>query len=640
MKILHLEDNSTDAELVREILAAEFSGCAITVVQSREPFLAGLAADPAPDLIISDFSLPSFDGPAALALVRERTPGIPFIFLSGSIGEEHAIATIRAGAYDYVLKGNLARLAVVIRRALDDFAQRRHHKEDERRLLELAGIIERATEAIVVSDMAGRITLWNDGAARLYGIRAADAMGRPAEEILSHNELVHVRAARDPAFETGEWQQELSLTTRDGRNIIIDLRMTLVRDDAGRPSARLSVATDITEKKQLAEQLLRAQRLESLGLLAAGIAHDLNNVLAPVLMSAPLLRQRATAAEDLRVLDILEKSAERGTALVRQVLGFVHGVGGGFRLTQVKHLLRDVGDVIQASFPKSIVLDEHVPGDLWPIQANPTQIHQILLNLAVNARDAMLPRGGTLHLRAKNLLLAEQDARAIAGAQPGAFLVLNVGDTGTGMTPEVLARIWEPFFTTKGEGKGTGLGLSTVRGIAAAHGGFVTVDTRVGRGTTFRVFLPADQRADDPRSTDLTPTTPRGQGELILVVDDEVNVRDVAAAILTQHGYRVITCSDGVQAIGLFTERDAEIRAVVTDINMPNLDGAAFALVLRRLRPDVKILAMTGLGSSGSLHAAEPEAFAAMIQKPFTIDVLLTALRQVLHDDLPAAPLR
>ena len=640
MKVLHLEDNAGDAALVHAMLAAEFPGCAVAGARSRGEFLARLGEAPAPDLVLSDFSLPAFDGLAALALAGERLPDVPFIFVSGSIGEERAIRAVRGGAYDYVLKDNLARLPMVVQRALAEFALRRHRREDERRLLELAGIIERATEAIVVSDMAGRITLWNDGAARLYGIRAADAVGRPAADLLAHDAFAHAHAARDAAFETGEWQQEAGIATADGRNLVVDIRMTLVRDDAGRPSARLSIATDITEKKKLEGQFLRAQRLESLGMLAAGIAHDLNNVLTPVLMSATLLRQRATAVEDLRVLDILEQSAERGSALVRQILGFAHGTGGGFRPVQVKHLLRDVCHIVEATFPKSIALDEQVPGDLWPIQANPTQVHQILLNLAVNARDAMAPRGGTLRLRAENVRLAEREAQAVVGAKPGAFLVLEVGDTGTGIPPGVLARIWEPFFTTKGEGKGTGLGLATVRGIAAAHGGFVTVETCVGQGTTFRVFLPADGQPGDEAAAVSSPALPRGRGELVLIVDDEAHVGDVAAAILTRHGYRTLTCRDGVEAVTVFAERRTEIQVVVSDVNMPILDGPALTVVLRRLRPDVPILTMTGLDDRGAAPAAEPAEFTMTIRKPFTAETLLTALHRVRHGEPAAAAVR
>ncbi|MDB6126296.1 MAG: hybrid sensor histidine kinase/response regulator [Verrucomicrobia bacterium] len=632
MKILHLEDNPRDAELVTLTLIAEFPGCTITTVVRRDDFLAGLAESP--DLVLSDFSLPGFSGLEALALVRELQPQIPFVFLSGTIGEERAIAAVLAGAYDYVLKDNMARLPVVLRHVLDDSAQRRVREKDERRLRELADIIERSTEAIVVSDMSMRITLWNEGAARLYGVPAAEAVGRTSEEVFPAGELLPLRTAREATLETGDWRHELSVTTRDGRNIVVDLHMTLVRDAAGQPTARLTIATDITEKKKLEEQFLRAQRVESLGLLAAGIAHDFNNILAPMVMAMPLLRQRATHPGDIRMLEILEKNTERGAGLVRQILGFARGASGTLQLTQVKHLLRDVAEVIEASFPKSIVLDEQVPTNLWPIHVNPTQIHQVLLNLAVNARDAMLPRGGTLRLRAENQQLGESAVRD--GAQPGCFLVLEVADTGTGMSSEILAHIWEPFFTTKGEGKGTGLGLSTVRGIAAAHRGFVTVESRIGHGTTFRVFLPASQADEQDKCVSTAAAIPRGRGQLILVVDDEANVRDVAEAILIHHGYRVLACKDGVEAIGLFTEHSAAIQMVITDINMPNLDGAALARVLLRLKPDLRILGMTGLGSSGAPGTLETVSFSAKLPKPFNADALLGAVHRLLNN-APAA---
>jgi PAS domain S-box-containing protein len=494
MKILHIEDDPNDAELVRDIVEREFPGCVITHVDTLERLLAGLAPGTAPDLILADFSLQGFDGLAALELVRRHAPHIPFVFVSGSIGEERAISALRGGAYDYVLKDNPARLPVVIRHALNDFAQRLTTESNQRQLLELAGIIKRAAGAIVVSDMAGRITLWNDGAARLYGVPEAEVLGRRAEDIFPNTEMARVRDAREATMDGGEWRRELSVTTRDGRDIVIDVHMSLVRDSYGRPTARLISATEITEKKRLEEQVLRAQRVETLGTLAAGIAHDFNNVLTPVDMVASLLRRRVTDPRDVQMLDILEKSAARGAGLVRQILGFARGASGGLQLTQVSHLLRDVAEIIQASFPKSITLVQEVSPGLWPIQANPTQIHQVLLNLAVNARDAMLPKGGTLALGAENRVLDAAAAQTLEGARPGEYIVLRVADTGTGMSPEVLSRMWEPFFTTKDEGKGTGLGLSTVRGIAAAQGGFVAVETRVGAGSTFRIFLPAASR--------------------------------------------------------------------------------------------------------------------------------------------------
>ena len=497
MRILHLEDDPNDAELVRAIVSSEFPDCSITHVDSRERFLARLAPGLEPDLILADFSLPGFNGLAALELAQRHAPLVPFVFVSGSIGEERAIAALRGGAYDYVLKDNPARLPVVIRHALDDSERRRLTEASQRQLLELAGIIKRAAGAIVVSDMAGRITLWNDGAARLYGVTEAEVMGRTAEDIFPSTEVEQVRDAREATLDGGEWRRELSVTTRDGRDIVIDVHMSLVRDSSGRPTARLTIATDITERKKLEEQVLRAQRVETLGMLAAGIAHDFNNVLTPVDMVASLLRMRVTDPRDVQMLDILEKSAQRGAGLVRQILGFARGASGGSQLTQVGHLLRDVGEIVQASFPKSITLVREVNPDLWTTHANPTQIHQVLLNLAVNARDAMMPKGGTLTIGAENRVLDVPTARALEGARPGEFIILRVSDTGTGMSPEVLSLMWEPFFTTKGEGKGTGLGLSTVRGIAAAHGGFVAVETQVGSGSTFRIFLPASKTGGD-----------------------------------------------------------------------------------------------------------------------------------------------
>jgi CheY-like chemotaxis protein len=349
-------------------------------------------------------------------------------------------------------------------------------------------------------------------------------------------------------------------------------------------------------------------------------------------MAAPLLRQHATATTDLQILDILESSAKRGTSLVRQVLAFSHGAGGGrLQPMQFRHLFRELRDFLGASFPKSIVLEEDVAPDLWPFLADPTQIHQVLLNLCVNARDAMLPRGGTLRLGAANASLDGPAAAAFEGGRPGDFVVFEVGDTGSGMTPETLARIWEPFFTTKAEGHGTGLGLSTVRGIVARHHGFITVKTIVGHGTTFRFFLPAaESRGAEPPSS-RSPFLPRGSGELVLVVDDEPSVCEIACRILTQFGYRAFGCSDGVEAINYFTSHAADVQLVITDVNMPKLDGPSLALVLQRLRPDLKILAMSGLEAAGP--AGSPH-FTERLQKPFTAERLLLTVNRL----LPAVP--
>ncbi|ACB74233.1 response regulator [Opitutus terrae] len=503
--------------------------------------------------------------------------------------------------------------------------------ETERQLRAQADILNKAGDAIIVTDPNGRVTFWNQGAERTFGWSAAEALDRLEHELFPSRTVAEEDAANQAAAENREWRGEVRLADRQGVVHVMETRLTPIRDDAGRPQGRLSIATDVTAQRRIEEQFFRVQRLESIGMLAAGIAHDLNNVLAPILLAAPMLRDHATDPGDIRMIATLEKSAERGAALVRQILGFAHGADGELRVIQPKHLLRDIATFVEETFPKSIKLDSLVPSDLWPVKANATQLHQVLLNLCVNARDAM-PAGGTLTLRGENCVLDEIAAANIEGASPGAFLVMHVQDTGTGIAPEIFARIWEPFFTTKGTGKGTGLGLSTVRGIVESHGGFCTVQTVLGRGTVFRIYLQAAEAATSQPGESLSvPFAPRGVGELVLVADDEPGIRNTAAAMLARHGYRVLTAADGAEAIALFAPRSKEIRVVITDLAMPNLDGAALASVVERLNPDVRIVAVSG-------HAPDPEAKPpinqftdAFLLKPFRPEVLLTTVHEVLR---------
>jgi PAS domain S-box-containing protein len=395
--------------------------------------------------------------------------------------------------------------------------------------------------------------------------------------------------------------------------------------------ARLVLASDVTEKKLLEEKFLHAQRLESIGMLAAGIAHDLNNVLAPISMGAPILRRCVTAPADLKILNILVQSAERGAKLVKQILGFAHCGSGEFGPTQVKHLARDIIEVMEETFPRSIRLEHQIPADLWLVSGNATQIHQVLLNLCVNARDAM-PLGGTLRFTAVNRTLDADSALAIPGAGAGEWLVLEIADTGTGIAPALLERIWTPFFTTKGPAEGTGLGLSTVRGIVAGHNGFVELQTEVGRGSTFRVYLPALTSEVLPPGEGIPAAASKGQGELILVVDDDAAIRDIAGDILGKHGYSVLTGADGVEAVTLFKAHPGEFSLVITDIDMPRLDGVALAHALHLLQPDLPIIAMSGLSDSvhgtPDLPAAEA-GFQGFIQKPFGPDELLAVVSRL-----------
>lgn len=634
MKILHIEDSVEDAELVRMVLTEEWPESSIDVTDNLLELTSHLSGGKY-DVILSDYSLGSFTGLDALRIAQEKSPNTPFIFLSGTIGEDRAIEALRAGAKDYVLKDRMKRLVTAIHRALQDAEDQRNREEADRRLRKQAEALDKARDAIIITDLEGFVGSWNRGAERIIGLVPEGAIGRQLEEVLGAGAFDELQKAEKALEKADDWRGELHLDGQNGKPLVIELGITLIRNDAGEPESRLCIGTDVTEKKALEEKFLRVQRLESIGMLASGIAHDLNNVLAPILLAAPMLRDHVSDPADVSLITTLEKSAERGAGLVRQILSFASGVGRDKQEIQVKHLLRDTATVIKETFPKNIRLQHSSSSSLWPIVGNPTQIHQVLLNLCVNARDAM-PSGGILTLRAENCFLDAAAATAIDGAQPGAWVVLHVEDTGTGIPLQTLARIWEPFFTTKEAGKGTGLGLATVRGIVENLKGFIVLKTEPGRGTSFRVYLPAaDSTESEKTDPQVLSFAVRGNGELILVVDDEAQIREAAAATLTHYGYRVLLAKDGTEALALFAAQTGEIDVVITDFNMPNLDGGALAKVVRQMNPNVKILAMTGMNNGGRNPNARGFENAVML-KPFKGEALLLAVNQLIHPE--AAP--
>jgi len=401
---------------------------------------------------------------------------------------------------------------------------------------------------------------------------------------------------------------------------------TPIRDAAGKVVRVGGMAKDITEGKQAATQQLRTQRLESIGTLAGGIAHDLNNALAPILMGIELLRLQFPQGAD--IVDTMEMSARHGAAMVRQLLTFAKGIEGARVLIQPRHLLHEIVDLIRRTFPKNLELDVVCPSTLEPVLGDATQLHQVLLNLCVNARDAM-PRGGTLTLEAEMLEIDATDASSVS-APTGRYVVWRVKDTGTGIPTEIIDRIFEPFFTTKDPDKGTGLGLSTVLGIVKSHGGFVRVYSTPGQGTTFAVHLPVgDAHAGDNSTPVDSKVTFRGNGESILVVDDVATVRQISRAVLAALNFNVLTAADGTEALVLAAEKRAELRAVITDLHMPHMDGLSFVRVLKRMLPDAGIIVSSGRVTETEAKEIGNLGVIALLDKPFTQDKLVTALQAI-----------
>ncbi len=757
LSVLIVEDSPIDAQLVVDELCNAGFALEWKRVETEPDFLAALQYPP--DIILCDYALPQFDGLQALKLLKDSGVKVPLIIVSGTIGEETAVATMKHGAADYLLKDRLARLGPAVSHVLEQsrlrwqrkqaeealrqsearfakafrsnpaamcittikegrfievndryqelfgylrrkligrtslelalwnkpeeraslverlrnhglvrdhetlfrrengdildalismeliefpgeqepvlismFADITERKRADERVREQASMLDRTRDAIIVRGFRDRkITFWSKGAESLYGWTVAEAMGRDIAELI----------CVDPVGQDEIWDEwpaaderrgDTRHMTKDGRQLIVNTRATLVRGGAGEPKSVLSINTDITEQKDLEARLLRAQRMESIGTLASGVAHDLNNVLGPIMMSVALLRRELTAEQREEFISMIELTAARGAEIVKQVFTFGRGLEGERKPLSVDVLIQELLKILSGTFPNNITVDSSIGAGLWPVIGDATQFHQVLMNLCVNARDAM-PDGGKLHLQAANLHIDANHAGILAEARPGPFVLLEVSDTGSGIPPEIADRIFDPFFTTKELGKGTGLGLSTAHGIVKSHGGVIHVTTQPGNGTTFQVYLPASPNREVP--TDATRAQiPAGNDEVVLVVDDETGVRDATRLILETAGYRVLLAADGTEALATFAQNFGSVAAMLTDLRLPHLDGVSLIRVVHTMAPDLPIIASTGLGERAHLAKLKSIGAATVLHKPYGGDLLLRALRDALH---PAA---
>jgi PAS domain S-box-containing protein len=416
----------------------------------------------------------------------------------------------------------------------------------------------------------------------------------------------------------------------DLRDVIISLE--LIELAGIHEPVLIALITDVTDRKRLESQFLRAQRLESLGTLASGVAHDLNNVLAPILLSIGLLKSGETQADRLEILDHIDASARRGAAMIRQMLSFARGTEGTRSCFSPASLAIDLERILRDTFPKNIRLQLPIPDNLWSITGDPTQLHQVLMNLCVNARDAM-PQGGTLTLAMENTLLSETEAAMFPKGRAGPYVVLRVDDTGVGIPHDLHERIFDPFFTTKEIGQGSGLGLPTALSIIKSHGGFLNLYSEPGRCARFKIYLPASSLPSSPTPpTPLPPAQfPAGHNELVLVIDDEDQIRSVARKTLERFGYRVLLAANGAEAIALYAQHRQDIAVVLTDMMMPIMDGPATIIALKAMNPEVRVIGSSGLHSNGAVAKAVGAGVQHFVPKPYSAEILLQTLHQILH---------
>jgi PAS domain S-box-containing protein len=494
-----------------------------------------------------------------------------------------------------------------------------------------AVFFEKPAEVIFTQTLDGVITQWSSGAERLYGLNASEVLGKKLPSSMSLQPGAFQTALRT-VQESGEWSSEIHIVANHGGEMELFMRWVLLHAGNGKPEEILVLSEDAGELRQLKEDRLRSHRHECVGTLAGGIAHDLNNVLQPISMFLDLLRHRLPDAESREMLDAVEANLRRATELVRQILTFSSGVRAEQRAVDIPELISEVTNFIRPTFPKTIHLQVSVQENIHAVLGNPTQIEQVLLNFSVNARDAM-PDGGRLRLEASNFRVDESFAKQQPQAKLGNYVRITVSDTGHGIPRPLRKKIFEPFFTTKGPEKGTGLGLATAVGIIRNHGGFLTLDTEEGCGSSFHAFLPASLAPAEHRTASAPSTEERqtsGHGETILLVDDESTVLKVMTRSLEKSGYRVIPAEDGEQGFALYSQHQRDVSLVITDMAMPGMDGPALIAALKKLNPSVKIICTSGFGSSAGKNSAYELGVHAILSKPCNSRIILQAIQDAL----------
>jgi two-component system, cell cycle sensor histidine kinase and response regulator CckA len=664
--VLLLEDNLAEARLLQEIFKGTVnSQFSLTHVKRLGDAITQLKSHTF-DVALLDLTLPDSDGLGSLDALIHDAPDLPIVVLTSTNDDELALDAVRHGAQDYLVKRqvNLDILVRSVRYAIERkqaaVALREVNETLELRVAERTAALATANESLRqeiesresiqnrlgLAQQAGKIgtfewnlltdrVTWSIELEALYGLA-------PGSFDNSHTYWLDTIYPEDrPKVEaelnkSRQLRQGLDLEFRivdpDTNIQWIAIKSNIFLDRTGNPTRTIGMHMDITEKKQLEQQFLRAQRLESLGTLASGIAHDLNNILTPILSVAQLLPLRLTNIDDRsqNLLKILESSARRGADLIKQILSFARGIEGKRVCLQPHHLLVDIQKIVQQTLPKSIEIDTDIAADLWTVMGDMTQLHQVLMNLCVNARDAM-PQGGTLSIQATNCSIDETFARNQLDATVGNYVAITVADTGTGIQPQLLHRIFDPFFTTKEIGKGTGLGLSAVMGIVKSHDGFLDVQSQVNQGTQFQIYIPACDTPVQPAENE--PELPSGRQQLILVIDDEIAISTLIKATLETYNYRVLTANDGAQAIELYVQHRDSISSVLIDMMMPVMDGLTTVTALHQINPDLPVIAMSGLNSVEAVAQAERFGCRYFIAKPFTTKDLL----QTLADCLPRA---
>jgi two-component system cell cycle sensor histidine kinase/response regulator CckA len=634
LRVLVVEDSERDLELLLRALHQGGYVVRHQRVETAEAMRTALA-EAEWDIVISDYSLPTFDGLEALATLRRSGIDLPFIIVSGTIGEDVAVGALLAGAGDFLVKGQMARLIPAIERELRECQVRSARRRAEAALRESEAryrrIIETTNEGVMMLDASNLAIFANRRMGALLGYEPAELLG------LSIFDLAHEtsRAAlahhlEQPSQDAVGRQIETRLVRKDQGDLWVLLDSTPLLDDDGRPTGTLVMVMDVTQRRLLEDQLRQAQKMEAVGRLAGGVAHDFNNLLSVILSYTNMVIGGLKSGDPIRAdLEEVEKAGERARELTHQLLAFSRKQVIEPRHLDLNHVIREMERMVRRLLGESFDLSLLTDHKLGTVFADPGQVEQIVMNLVVNARDAM-PEGGKITIETGNVDLDQSYALAHHDVRPGSYVLLAVTDSGSGIDPVILGRIFEPFFTTKDAGQGTGLGLSTVFGIVKQSGGHIWVYSERGKGTTFKIYLPRKNALPDPLSAPApAPASLRGT-ETVLLVEDEQQVRAAARVILRRQGYNVLEAQNGGEGFLICERYQGKIDLLVTDVVMPHMSGKELAARLAGMRPEMRVLFLSGYTENSIVHHGILDSGVSFLQKPITPDSLARKVRAVL----------
>jgi PAS domain S-box-containing protein len=638
LRVLHLEDSRRDAELIQSTFESEALDCQVVHVKNQQQFEAAFLQERF-DVILSDYSLPHYNGFSALDFVRARDADVPFILVSGTLGEELAVQGLKSGATDYILKERLNRLVPAVQRALQEAVDRAERRRAEegletmRRQYEL--ILHSAGEGIYGLDSNGRATFVNPAAANMLGYTVEELIGRPMHPLIHHtkHDGSAFEAENCPIHGTSECTMcridNEVFWRKDGKSFPVEYLGTPIQNEQGELMGAVVMFRDITERRQLEQQVRQAQKMEAIGQLAGGIAHDFNNILGCIVGYAELaMMEVPNHAEVQEHLQEVLNASQRAKELVLQILTFSRQQEKERKPMKLEPVIKEALKLLHASLPSTIKIRAEIQSDAPTVLADATQIHQIIMNLATNAAHAMKAEGQwTVKLRTVDV--DAPAARAHPDLRAGRYVVLSAADTGCGMDQATMQRMFEPFFTTKGPGEGTGLGLAVVHGIMKSHEGAIMVSSEPGKGTTFQLYFPALDGVATVSIHHPGPI-PCGHGERVLFVDDEFHLASLGKKMLERAGYRVTIHTNASEALAAFRADPSGYDLIISDLTMPTLTGADLAGEILRLRPDLPIILATGCGGSMNSDRAQALGIRELLTKPLTARSLTLSVDRAL----------